>query len=684
MSVPPLPDVITLTPGTSPGELPDGVMPTQLGGFPRIPFPHLPIFSLQQGSWLLNYTPTATLLTTYDGTLRVEDKGGSQRVGSGDLYLRPWSWIRPPFPPFPPGGPRTPIPVLGPPPNPANGIPSLAIKAYSHYLSVTELTGGILGRSVTLEFGLWPYDSTTKTFTTAPQGPYTADLHSVAAPPGYPGAYYEGDVNNKATGALAGRLKLGWLSDLYRKVSIEIDTVTGCNPPMVNEAGQGWQDVLEGAGFEVAIIESETNLAEPSGDSWNEAELHSTMLARRGAVNLDTDWRYHILAVKRLDSTERGEMYDLGAVDSNNVPREGVALAAKWPIPAGWGDYTGFEFGNAKDAYLRAAVHEIGHAFGLVHPGDEVPPAPMDSTFMCASNSIAAAAVPPVKFPHNIVWRFSDLNNKRLRHLSDLFVRPGGLPFAAYLNRANPPLPIGDSDQASSSSLPGVALTVSPLRGEIPVGAPARLNVELANSGAFPVEIPADDTHGLRMTGTVTDATGVTRSFAPLLVCPDSDKTQTVEPSRSVRTSITILRGGQGALFQTPGLATVSVRTAWAPIKGSTLARVVLTASTTIFVTGPVDASHAAAAHAVLATPDVELVMVLGGDHLEHGIEALGCALKDKTLCPHFAAIEAKRLARPFFDRKADTEKASELLDGETVLSEKERELLVKLGCKGI
>jgi hypothetical protein len=669
MSVPPLPDVITLTPDTNPGELPAGITPNQLEGFPQFPFPPFPpIFSLQQGSWLLNYTPTATFLTTYDGTLRVEDKGGNQRIGSGDLYLRPWSWVRFPLPPsF----------VLGPPPNPANGIPSLAINTYSHYLSVTKLTGSILGLSVTLEFGLWPYDSTTKTFAAAPQGLYTAALRFMTAPPGYPGAYYEGDVKNQATGALAGRLKLGWLSDLYRKVSIEIDTVTGCNPPIVNEAGLGWRDLLKDAGFDVTVIQSETNLTEPSGDSWSDGELHSAMLAHRDAVNLDADWRYHILAVKRLDGTERGEMYDIGSIDSNNVPREGVAVAAKWLIPAGWGEYTGFEFGKAKDAYLRAAVHEIGHAFGLDHPSEDVPPAPMDSTFMCASNSIAAAAVPPVKFPHNIVWRFSDLNNKRLRHLSDLVVRPGGLPFGAYLN-PNPPLPVGDQ----ASSLPGVALTLSPLRSEIPVSAPARLNIELANDGEFPIDIPADDVHGLRVTGTVTDAAGVTRSFAPLLVCLDSDKTQTVEPKQSVRASITVLRGGQGALFQTPGLATVSVRTALTP--KCNLARVVLTASTTIFVTGSADASHAAAAHRVLATPDVELVMVLGGDHLKDGIEAVGYALKDKTLRPHFAAIEAKRLARPFFGRKADTKKASELIDDGTVLSESERELLVKLGCGAI
>ena len=49
------------------------------------------------------------------------------------------------------------------------------------------------------------------------------------------------------------------------------------------------------------------------------------MLARRNPISLDTEWRYHILAVKLIDSTPRGIMYDAGGTDSNNVPREGWA-----------------------------------------------------------------------------------------------------------------------------------------------------------------------------------------------------------------------------------------------------------------------------------------------------------------------------------------------------------------------
>src|SRR4029077_5728976 len=84
-----------------------------------------------------------------------------------------------------------------------------------------------------------------------------------------------------------------------------------------------------------------------------------------------------------------------------------------------------------------------------------------------------------------------------------------------------------------------------------------------------------------------------------------------------------------------------------------------------------VDQAHAHAAHKVLATPDVHLVLAFGGDHLAEGIAAGHAALKDKTMRPHFAFTEARRVGTRFMKRVANHKAAAELLE-DAVMSHRE------------
>jgi hypothetical protein len=119
----------------------------------------------------------------------------------------------------------------------------------------------------------------------------------------------------------------------------------------------------------------------------------------------------------------------------------------------------------------------------------------------------------------------------------------------------------------------------------------------------------------------------------------------------------------------------ISVEVRWS----SGGAEAVVTGETSIMVMPAVDEAHAEAALKVLSTPDALLTLVLGGDHLEDGVEAIQTAVENPVLRPHFAYVEAKRLAKPFWEREADLEAASELIDGSTVMSPAEIEKAARL-----
>ena len=203
----------------------------------------------------------------------------------------------------------------------------LARSRYRYYLRVTQILEQFtVGNSFTLGFEMYRF-AAPNTWTN--EGAFTARMVWIPAPAGYPssGDFLAGNVKNSA-GAVVGRLTMGWVSEHLRKITVEIDRVSASESPLNNGSGVDWKSVFDGVGWDVTIDESDTNVAEPSGDSWSDAEMHQALLARRDATDLDAEWRYHVLAVRLIDSTPRGIMYDAGATDSNSVPREGVGIAS--------------------------------------------------------------------------------------------------------------------------------------------------------------------------------------------------------------------------------------------------------------------------------------------------------------------------------------------------------------------
>jgi hypothetical protein len=667
--LPPLPDMTPLTrdggpdiaastassPGTPTTAVPMTSLTNVMAGpiqplptSPVITFPW-PIRSLRCGCYLMNYSPSSSLIT-YDGTLRVECHAAGRTV-SGDLYQRKL-FILPGTIGFPFVGPKI---LLGPAPNPAAGIPILPRSQYRYYVRVTQvLEYFTFSNQFTLGFQLYRW--------TAPnswsfQGDYTAQMVWTPAPSGYPspGDYLAGDVRN-AAGAIVGRLTMGWVSSYLRKATIEIDRVNVSESPLNNGAGVAWKNIFDTVGWDITVDASDSNVVEPSGQSWSDAEMHAAMLARRDASNLDAEWRYHVIAVRRLDSTSRGIMYDISATDSNNVPREGAGISSHWVIPNAdpWGLVKGQRFGTADAPYFRTAVHEIGHAMGLYHNT-------LDNGIMNTTDVIAASGTPATPFPNNILWAFQANDAKSLRHYPDIYVRPGGTAFGTA-SQTTPAITPTDLQVGVDE----LELRVTPVLESVPIGAPVRVNIQLINIGSQPQIVPKSLSlrHGF-VRGTVTDAAGNVRTFLPLVRCVEEHEYDVLEPGATLSESLTLLRGAQGALFPTAGPFTIGVEVHWPAGE----AEILVSATTTVMVTGAVDEAHARAANRVLSTPDTLITLVIGGDHMDEGIEAIRTALNNPVLRPHFAYIEAKRLAKPFGERKPKWQEVEALIDEDTVMS---------------
>jgi hypothetical protein len=369
-----------------------------------------------------------------------------------------------------------------------------------------------------------------------------------------------------------------------------------------NVGADSFQSTYAKAGWDLTVVNGNTNIAVPAGvsPSWSEAELHAFMVANRNpAVNLDREWHVYYVSVP-LDFTPfagiLGIMFDQLADE-----REGAC------------NFIANFTGNFNDnrSRLRSAIHEIGHAFNQLHPPTEG--LANDNSIMTQSGDARTAILNAGgTYPDDINFAFNAHNTHHLIHAPDVVVRPGGEDFM-FGHDGNFAPEAQDDARAR-----GLALRVSVSDGRLKLGQPLIVTAELLNRGTSPVAAPALLGSRLHNVSIVVSAPGREarrlRSF--VLICHE-DLQRDLAPGKSITWEEVIYWDRNGIVFPDPGRYSVSVEARWLVGAQPFAAE----ASADVWVDYPLTEKENAVAAALL-DDEVGKYVALGGNavHLKHAV----------------------------------------------------------------
>lgn len=183
----------------------------------------------------------------------------------------------------------------------------------------------------------------------------------------------------------------------------------------IDEPGKNqWKEVLEKAGWSAEV--GEKTILDEERDLWTGTAIrgyHNRLIEPPG-TQVPT-WTYNLLLVKNFtkaaegvavseEEYEGGWMYDVGDESPHGRARVGAIVAAWKPTKSG-----GQRQDNAEQ-YNATAMHEFGHMQGLYHSEEGL----------------------LVPFVGDRPIEHSKADAYRLRHLPDLWVSPGPVPFGSH------------------------------------------------------------------------------------------------------------------------------------------------------------------------------------------------------------------------------------------------------------
>lgn len=431
----------------------------------------------------------------------------------------------------------------------------------------------------------------------------------------------------------------------------------------------GWKDLFQAIHWELNVTKPSAAAVPPTArpEEWAAYDLSNAATLLRADRHTERDengdvldpheWFYDLLCVPRFESptaaSEAGSdgangkpasylgiMFDTEATDLNQQPRESAAVAALELVPEKEKrKKVPFQDLLAGAAYYRTALHEVGHAMNLTH--NFLGRSLMNTTGMLLQPPQAGSpGKEPVASWLDAEWKFTAEDAEWLQHAPDIVVRPGGISRRGV--RLRKPLRPNPAPIALKA-VPGAVLTVTPVSGAFPYGAPVRLDYQIENLGAE-FRVPADiSLRGGCLAGRVTGPDSVTRFFRSAFRCCDAAAADTrlcpLEAKKTIRTGMTILRGIDGPLFPEPGAYRIEVELRWDSDNGTN--RIVGQTSVVVLPPNEADPLQVVAAVRILSGSAMMPALVQGLINKE-GLETLSLALRSSELAPHYLSTALK------------------------------------------
>lgn len=373
-----------------------------------------------------------------------------------------------------------------------------------------------------------------------------------------------------------------------------------------------------------------------AGAAWSDSELHNAMVNHFKLFANIPQWRVWLLVATAHDQGYRGIMFDA----SGTFQRQGCAVF-----------YDAIK-GNAADAQraaLRTYVHELGHAFNLLHSWQKhfaTPAAPLgpnggfgDLSWM----NYAQNYQPPPPAPGGTAaywasfgFEFTDNELIHLRHGFYKNVIMGGSAFltgAAEVDPEDFAAPVIDNS--------GLALELRS-KGAFAYGEPVVVELKLSLT-----DLRGRTTHGYlhpkddHVVLAIRGPSGRTTAFRPVLRhCVDEERTVTLDADRpAIYESAYVGYGRDGFYFDQPGL--YELRAEYLASDGSR----VVSPVARLRVRAPLSREDEAVGELLLGSDQGQLLSLLGSDSaaLQEGNDALDTLLE--RYAEHPLAVYA-RLAK--------------------------------------
>jgi hypothetical protein len=354
-------------------------------------------------------------------------------------------------------------------------------------------------------------------------------------------------------------------SSRFRSIQFEQDSVAGTIPfvsydtgSLPQPAGSPARTLTVSGAFAEAGIELQVagapNIIPVSAAGldakWSDSEMHNAMVTHFSLFANKPQWRVWMLVATSHVDGYRGIMFDYG----DSFQRQGAAVfynAIKGTSAA------------SQRAQLRTYVHELGHAFNLLHSWQKNlanPPAPLGSNGGLGDLSwmnYAWKYQPPLPAPGGepaywaaFPFQFTDNELIHLRHGFYRNVIMGSHPFGKGAAEVEP-----DMFEEPMEDNSGLALELR-AKDAFEYGEPVVVELKLSTT-----DLRGRETHGFLhpnddfVTVAIQDPSGRTRVFQPILRhCVDEDRTIQLDPGRiAVYDSAYIGFGKDGFYFDQPG-----------------------------------------------------------------------------------------------------------------------------------